>query len=109
MTRQVLAVQPPPTAIFAANNLIGIGALKALQDAGLHVPEDVAMVSDDDLPPNLVTFPFFTVAVQPAYEMAKKATQLLLARLTGAAPAACQEVVLPTEMIIRQSSGQARS
>jgi LacI family transcriptional regulator len=109
MTKQVLALQPRPTAIFAANNLIGIGVLKALQDVGLRVPEDVAMVSYDDLPANLVTFPFFTVAVQPAYEMAKKATQLLLARLAGAAPAQCQEVVLPTEIIIRQSSGQARS
>ena len=109
MTRQVLAIKPQPTAIFAANNLIGIGALKALQDAGLRVPEDVAMVSYDDLPANLVTFPFFTVAVQPAYEMAKKATQLLLARLTGSAPTPCQEVILPTEIIIRQSSGQARS
>jgi LacI family transcriptional regulator len=109
MTLKVLAIQPQPTAIFAANNLIGIGALKALQDAGLRVPEDVAMVSYDDLPANLVTFPFFTVAVQPAYEMAKKATQLLLARLSGEPSTPCQEVVLPTEIIIRQSSGQARS
>jgi LacI family transcriptional regulator len=109
LTRKVLAVQPPPTAIFAANNLIGIGALKATQDAGLHVPEDIAMVSYDDLPANLVTFPFFTVAVQPAYEMAKKATQLLLARLSGGPSIPCQEVVLPTEIIIRKSSGQARN
>jgi LacI family transcriptional regulator len=109
MANRILVLQPQPTAIFAANNLIGIGVLKALQDAGLRVPEDVAMVSYDDLPANLVTFPFFTVAVQPAYEMACKATQLLLARLSGEPPAHCQEVVLPTEIIIRQSSGQARS
>jgi LacI family transcriptional regulator len=109
LTRQALTIQPQPTAIFAANNLIGIGALKALQDAGLRVPEDVAMVSYDDLPANLVTFPFFTVAVQPAYEMAQKATQLLLARLSGEPPTQCQEVVLPTEIIVRQSSGQARN
>ncbi len=109
MAQQVLAIQPRPTAIFAANNLIGIGALKALQDAGLRVPEDVAMVGYDDLPANLVTFPFFTVAVQPAYDMARKATQLLLTRLnSGSVSAEFQEVVLPTEIIIRQSSGQTR-
>ena len=108
LANRLLALNPRPTAIFAANNLIGIGALKALQDAGLRVPEDVAMVSYDDLPANLMTFPFFTVAVQPAYEMACKATQLLLARLAGQAPAECQEVVLPTEIVVRQSSGQNR-
>jgi DNA-binding LacI/PurR family transcriptional regulator len=108
MARQALAINPRPTALFAANNFIAIGALKALQDAGLRVPEDIAIVGFDDLPLTLVTFPFFTVIAQPAYEMAKKATQLLLARLAGEVPAACQEIVLPTEMIVRQSSGQAR-
>ena len=79
--QRYLAAEPRPTAIFAANNLIGIGALKAIQDAGLRVPEDIAMVTFDDLPPNLLTFPFFTVAAQPAYEMGRRATQFLLARL----------------------------
>ncbi len=105
MIQRLLAIEPRPTAIFAANNMIGIGALKAVQDVGLRVPDDMAMVSFDDLPPNLLTFPFFTVAAQPAYDMGRTATQLLVARLTGKAPATCQEIVLPVEMIVRQSSG----
>jgi LacI family transcriptional regulator len=109
MAQQVLNVNPRPTALFAANNLIAIGALKAVQDAGLRVPEDIAMVSFDDLPANLLISPFFTVAIQPAYEMGQKATQLLLARLAGGAPEHCQEVILATDLIIRQSSGQARN
>ena len=107
MMRQLLDLKPP-TGVFAANNLIGIGALHAIQQAGLSVPEDVALVTFDDLPPTLLTSPFFTVAAQPAYEMGQRATQLLLARLTTAAGDPCQEIVLPTELIVRQSSGQPR-
>ena len=109
MMRQLLDLRPHPTAVFAANNLIGIGALHAIQQAGLNVPQDIALVSFDDLPPTLLTAPFFTVAAQPAYEMGKRATQLLLARLTKTAAEPCQEIVLPTELIVRQSSGQPRA
>ena len=72
MACQALAASPQPTALFAANNFIAIGALKAVQDHGLRVPEDIAMVGFDDLPPALVTFPFFTVVSQPAYQMGQK-------------------------------------
>jgi LacI family transcriptional regulator len=109
MAQQLLALQPRPTAVFAANNLIAIGALKAVQDAGLRVPEDIAMVAFDDLPANLLVFPFLTVAVQPAYEMGRRATQLLLSRLSNPASPDRQEVVLPFELVVRRSSGSALS
>jgi len=105
MAQQTLALTPRPTAIFAANNFIAIGAYRALRDAGLAVPDDVALVAFDDLPPALVLEPFLTVAAQPAYEMGRRATELLLARLSGAAPVECQEIVLPVEIIVRRSSG----
>ena len=107
MAQKAMRQSPRPTAIFAANNFIAIGAMKALQDLGLSVPEDIALVGFDDLPPALVMFPFLTVAAQPAYEMAQEATRLLLARIAGEAPEEHQEIVLPTELIIRQSAGQA--
>jgi LacI family transcriptional regulator len=105
MTGRALALDPRPTALFAANNFIAIGAYRALSDAGLRVPDDIALVVFDDLPPALVLEPFLTAASQPAYEMGQRATQLLLARLNGSAPAGCQEIVLPTEIIVRRSSG----
>ena len=105
MMKNGLAVQPRPTAIFAANNFIAMGAFKAVRDAGLKVPDDIALVGFDDLPLELIIDPFFTVAAQPAYEMGKRATELLLARVVGQAPAACQEIILPTEIIVRRSSG----
>jgi LacI family transcriptional regulator len=105
MACQVLAESPPPTAIFAANNFLAIGALRALAEAGLSVPEDISLVAFDDLPPHLVITPFLTVAAQPAYEMGRQGMELLLARLAGKAPADYQEIILPTPLIIRSSSG----
>jgi LacI family transcriptional regulator len=107
MAQEVIAQTPRPTALFAANNFIAIGALKALLDNQISVPQDMALVGFDDLPPALVTFPFLTVAAQPAYEMAQIGAELLLARIAGEEPEAYQEIVLPTELIVRQSSGKA--
>ena len=105
MAQQALAATPRPTALFAANNFIAFGAFRALREVGLRVPEDMSLVAFDDLPASLVMEPFLTVAAQPAYEMGQKATELLLARLSGEGPAGCQEIVLPTEVIVRRSSG----
>jgi LacI family transcriptional regulator len=109
MTEQALAVQPQPTALFAANNFIAIGVYHFLRQSGLRVPEDIALVAFDDLPAAIVMDPFLTVAAQPAYAMGQRATELLLDRLAGRAPAGHQEIVLPIELIIRRSSGDALS
>jgi LacI family transcriptional regulator len=105
MTQQALTVTPRPTALFAANNFIAVGSLKALRDAGLQVPEDMTLVSFDDLSPAFIIDPFLTVSAQPAYVMGHQATELLLDRLSGVAPAEYQQIVLPTETIVRRSSG----
>ncbi len=109
MAQEALAAVPRPTALFAANNFIAIGAYRAIRDAGWRVPEDIALVAFDDLPAALVMEPFLTVMAQPAYEMGRRATELLLARLAGSDPSASQEVILPAELIIRRSSGPSIS
>lgn len=106
MTRQAVSLSLRPTALIASNNFITIGAMKALQEIGLEVPDDVALVGFDDLPPAMVTFPFFTVTSQPAYEMGTTAMELLLKRLEGKESDPYQEVILPTQLIIRHSSGE---
>jgi LacI family transcriptional regulator len=106
ITEQILQTEPRVTAIFATNNFISIGTVRALRAAGVRVPEDMSVVSFDDFPPAITIDPFFTVASQPAYEMGQKATELLLARLLGGAPEGYQEIVLPTKIIVRQSSGK---
>lgn len=96
-----------PTAIFAANNLIAIGALLALREMDIRVPEDVAVVCFDSIPENLTAIPFLTAINQPSYEIGQKATELLISRILHDqhAPQAYQEIVLPIEMVIRESSG----
>ncbi len=108
MTQEILSATPRPTALFATNNFIAIGAVRALREARLRVPEDISMVVFDDLPASLVVEPFFTAAAQPAYEMGHKAAELLLAHLAGEGPGEPQEIVLPTEVIVRKSSGPVK-
>jgi len=108
MTRRALSGANKPTALFAANNFIAFGALKTLRELSFRVPEDIAVVGFDDLPPALVTFPFLTVAAQPAYEMGQKAMEILLNKLGDETFDHYQEVVLPAEIVIRASSGSVR-
>jgi LacI family transcriptional regulator len=94
----------PPTALFAANNFIAIGVLHALESLGLRVPGDVAVVGFDDLPAAMVTFPFLTVASQPAHEMGRRSVAALLDRIANPGRPA-RDIVLPTELVVRRSSG----
>ena len=104
MTSAVLDIVPRPTALFAVNNFIAIGAIRALRAAGMLIPQDVALVAFDDLPLTLIIEPFLTVASQPAYEMGQRATELLLSRLAGSAGPLPMEILLPTSLTVRRSS-----
>ena len=108
MTRLILAAEPRPTAIFAANNFIAFGAIGALREAGLRAPEDMSIAVFDDLPPGWVFDPFLTVVSQPAYEIGKQAAELMLERLAGKAPVEPRTIVLPSELIIRRSTAALR-
>ncbi|MBW7881066.1 MAG: LacI family DNA-binding transcriptional regulator [Caldilineaceae bacterium] len=104
MANEVLALQPRPTALFAANNFIAAGALRALRAAALEVPEDISVVVFDELPNPYGDEPRLSAAIQPAYDLGQTATRLLLQRITGEAPEAYQDIVLPTELAVRTSS-----
>jgi len=105
---RALASTPRPTALFAANNFIAIGALRALEESGLRVPEDVALVCFDDVPLWMQINPFLTMASQRAYLMGQRATELLLERLATHGPMQPREIVLPVDIVIRKSSGSMR-
>jgi LacI family transcriptional regulator len=94
-----------PTAIFAGNNAIAMGVIKAVERRGLHIPQDIALVCFDDLPNLSLVFPFLTVVVQPAYEIGVRAAQLLISRLEGQAGLPARHIVLPTRLVVRYSCG----
>lgn len=106
-TRMLFSRANKPTAIFAGNNLISIGALATLRELQIKVPEDVAMVCFDGIPDNLTTIPFMTAALQPSYEMGKRATEVLIARIQAKPNTTLesQEIIFPCNFIFRESSG----
>jgi LacI family transcriptional regulator len=102
---QVLDEDPPPTAIFAANNALAIGAIDVLEERGLRVPQDIALVCFDDLPNTSLIFPFLTVVAQPVYDMGVNAAQLLLSRIHSEVSLQPRHVTLPVRLVVRHSCG----
>ena len=97
---ELLALDDPPTAIFAAQNLITIGAVQALRARGLQ--HSVALVGFDDVPLADALDPGLTVVAQDAVALGRTAAERLFARLDGDA-GPTQTVVLPTTLIARGS------
>jgi LacI family transcriptional regulator len=108
-TNQAMMQAPKPTAIFGANNFTAIGIIKALHDLKLDVPGDVSVVGFDDLPEFMFMKPFLTVARQRAYEMGKLAAELLLKCISGELTQGHRELMLPIDIIVRESSGSNKA
>ena len=103
--RRLLELEDPPTAVFAVNNLVALGAIEAVRANGLEVPDDVALVCFDDIEYASRLYPFLTVMAQPAETLGTLGTQLLLERIEGRAPEQSRLVVLPAQFVVRQSCG----
>lgn len=93
-------------AVFAANDQIALGALKAVQEAGLRCPDDISIVGFDDLPAAESSVPALTTVRQPVQERGAAATAMLLDEIEGLSEGG-KHIVLPTELIIRESCGAA--
>jgi LacI family transcriptional regulator len=101
-------LQYRPDALFAAGDTIAQGALRAIQESGLRVPEDIAVVGFDDIDVALLTYPTLTTIRQPVQEKGAAAARLLIDIVEGRIEAP-QHIMLPTELIIRDSCGGLRS
>jgi LacI family transcriptional regulator len=102
---RLLSLEEPPSAVFAVNNLVALGAIEAVRSAGLEVPDDVALVCFDDIEYASRLYPFLTALEQPAETFGTLGTQLLLERIQGRGPARHGVVVLPGQLTVRQSCG----
>jgi LacI family transcriptional regulator len=102
---QMLSVSPLPTAVFAINNMTALGAMQAIRERGLVVPNDMALVCFDDVEHLAVLSPFLTVVNQPTETFGTLAAQLLLDRIAGKASERRRRVVLQANLLVRESCG----
>jgi LacI family repressor for deo operon, udp, cdd, tsx, nupC, and nupG len=101
---KLLALENPPTAVFAFNDEMAMGAIKAAKDSGLKAPEDLAVVGFDNVKMSSVIEPNLTTINQPKYEIGKKAMELLLKLINGESINK-KKFVMKDELIIRESCG----
>jgi len=99
----LLRLSRRPTAIFATNNVMAIGLMRAVAEQGLRCPEDLSVACFDDFEWASVFRPRLTTVAQPTYDMGAKAADLLFTRLEGTLSGDPQEVVLSPSLVIRDS------
>lgn len=106
--RQMLARGAKPTAVFVGNDMMAFGAIRAIEDAGLKVPEDVSVIGFDDIPLAKTYSPPLTTIAQPIKKVAKETVELLVKRIEknrngNASTAAYQKIVLDVKLVERKS------
>jgi DNA-binding LacI/PurR family transcriptional regulator len=102
--RALLVEEPRPTALLAATDRLALGALSAARELGLDVPGDLSVVGFDDIPDAAFAAPTLTTVRQPLLEKGAAAARILLDHADEP-----REVLLPVELVVRESSGPAPS
>jgi len=105
--RALLALKDPPTAIFAANDEMAFGALDAVKDRGLRVPDDVSVLGFDDIPMASQVYPALTTVRHPFRDLAEAAVRLLHGLIEGKGGLKTR-LELPSELVVRASTGPVR-
>jgi DNA-binding LacI/PurR family transcriptional regulator len=105
---QLLSRSDPPTAIFACNDLMAIGAISAARAMGFRMPRDISIVGFDDIQLAHYSNPPLTTVRQPKYEMGRLATNLLLERIQDP-DMQPRARVLDTQLVVRASSSAPRT
>jgi LacI family transcriptional regulator len=103
LARQLLAQTPRPTAVFALNNQLGLAALRVIREAGLRVPEDVALIVFDDLEIFALMSPSIAAVDQPAFLIGQRAMQFLMEHIENPKGKLPETIILPTRLIVRES------
>ena len=103
---RLIALPHPPTAVFAANDIIALGALRAAQQAGLRVPEQLSIIGVDDIYAAATTFPPLTTIAKPKYDIGATAARYLLERIAEQADGPARHQRLPCQLIARGSTAR---
>jgi len=104
--KQLLQRKVPFTALFAYNDISALGAIRAFQEAGLRVPQDISVVGFDDIQGAAYSNPTLTTVRQPLAHMGRLAAETLLARIEGTKEYQA-EIPIEPELVVRQSTAAA--
>lgn len=104
-TKRLLAESSRPDAVFAANDSMAVGALSALRDAGLRVPDDIAVVGFDDIPIAQYLSPALTTVRVSIASLGVRAAARLFDSLSARERPLHTQEILPTELVVRRSCG----
>ncbi len=107
VTQALLARRKPFTALFAFNDVSAVGAIRALRDAGLRVPEDVSVVGFDDIQSAAFHNPALTTVRQPLRKMGEIAATTVLGRICNGRASYPKMIAVAPELVIRESTGPA--
>jgi DNA-binding LacI/PurR family transcriptional regulator len=102
--KELLAASYDFTALLAASDLMAMGAIKAIKERGLKVPEDIAVIGFDDIPAAGFADPPLTTVRQPIYQIGSLAAEILI-RTLQKERVKKNQIVMPTELVIRKSCG----
>ncbi|MDP1901376.1 MAG: LacI family DNA-binding transcriptional regulator [Rubrivivax sp.] len=103
--RRIAQMKPRPDAIFAGNDMMAIGCMAALAEAGLRVPEDVAVAGFDDIPIARYVAPTLTTIRVPIAALGAAALEALAKAVEAPQPSAGHTAVMPVELVVRRSCG----
>jgi LacI family transcriptional regulator len=100
----LLKLSPLPTAVFAANDLMALGAMSAIREANLRIPEDIALVGLDDIPAAKLVHPALTTSSQLQEDIGRRAAEMLFERIQGTVIDEPRSVEMPFKLIVRESA-----
>ncbi len=102
--QHLLTLDPPPDAIFCFTDLLALGALSALQQIGVRIPDDIAVIGIDDLEEGRFSTPPLTSISPDKKKIATLAVSLLLGRINGTRTTSPEKIEVPFQLIVREST-----
>lgn len=102
--QRLLELTKPPSAVFAANDLMAMGAMAAIRKARLNIPDDIAVMGFDDIPSARLIHPTLSSVAQQQRRMGQRAAEMLFERLSGNAPPTGRSEEIPYQLIFRESA-----
>jgi DNA-binding LacI/PurR family transcriptional regulator len=102
--RRLLQLPQPPTAVFARNDAVAIGAMRAAREMGLRIPDDIAIAGFDNVPMSAYTTPPLTTVNQPTAVLGQSAAEFVLDRIEGRVSEERRDLCLGCDVVVRQST-----